>query len=367
MTPFKILIVDDTPQEIKLVMECLKDKYTITAATTGEKALELAAKTLPDLVLMDATMPIMNGYDTCKAILRQQKTQIIFLSANDSTEEILRGYAAGAIDYIVKPFHPDILQSKIEFALQRTEKKNPSAHHSSNSRDEIYRLIIEFNKRCLSLSTPQEFAIFFITQCEHVHLDSCVQIHSDRGIFEASSSGAVTKLEAEVLTRILQQEGNFFAHEQGLFFTYDNIALLVKNLSLDKATDDIKKSIAALVENANTMLLNLDNIHNLKHNEKNPSLSLSEHIDNILAEFERQKNYKKESVKIVDEVLASMESSFVDMGLTYNQEQALLGLLNAGIDKSVRHLEQGTHLDEDFEARLKNLAAALNNARQLPC
>lgn len=361
MTPFKILIVDDAPQDIKLVMECLKDKYIINAATTGEKAIEIAGKSLPDLVLMDVSMPIMNGYDTCKAILRERKTNIIFLSANDSTEEILRGYAAGAIDYIVKPFHPDILHSKIEFALRRTEKKQAFSSENHHTRDEIYRLLLEFNKKCLNISSPQDFANTLITQCESVHLDCCVQIHSDTGIFESSSTGLVSKLEAEVLTRILQEEGNFFAHEQGLFFTHDNVALLVKNLSADKASDDIKTSLGALVENANTMLLNLDKIHAAAQGEKagtaNPALRAQ--LESAVELFSLQKLYKKEGVKIVDEALASMESTFVDMGLTYNQEQTLISILNAGIDRSIKHYEHGTQLDEQFESTLKEITTAV--------
>jgi CheY-like chemotaxis protein len=366
MTPFKILIVDDSPQDIKLVMECLKEKYIISAATTGEKAIAIASKLQPDLILMDISMPIMNGYDTCKVILKERKTNIIFLSANDSTEEILRGYDAGGLDYIIKPFHPDILHSKIEFALQRTEKKQPfSGEKKQQSTDEICRLIVDFNRKCLRITDTQRFANMFIAQCESIHLDCCVQIHSASGTFEASSSGLVSKLEAEILTRILQKDGNFFAHEQGLFFTYENIAILVKNLSLTNANEDIKKLLTIFIENANTMLQNLDYIHALTQ-PANPLphanlLTLKDRFSTIFEQINLQKNYKKESVKIVDEVLANMESSFVDMGLAYNQEQALLSMLNMGIDKSIKHYEQGIRLDDDLESTLKDIATALNS------
>ncbi len=365
MTPFKILIVDDAPQDIKLVMECLKEKYTITAATTGEKAIELAAKTKPDLILMDISMPIINGYDTCKAILKERQTNIIFLSANNSTEEILRGYAAGGIDYIIKPFHPDILHSKIEFALQRTEKKLAiSGEKNHTSIDDIYRLMLDFNKKCLHITDTQHFANTLIAQCESIHLDCCVQLHAASGTFEASSSGLVNRLEAEILTRILQEEGNFFAHEQGLFFTHENIAMLVKNLAPTNATEDLKKSLSHFIENANTMLLNLDHIHSLSQQDNHQPQSnlpgLKDRFGRIFEHVDLQKKYKKESVQIVDDVLADMESSFVDMGLTYNQEQALLSMLYQGIDKSIKHLELGAQLDEHLEATLKDIAATLS-------
>lgn len=362
MDAFKILIVDDVPQDIKLVIECLKDKYQITAATTGEKAIEIASKTMPDLVLMDVSMPILNGYDTCKAILRERKTNIIFLSANDTTEEILKGYAAGGIDYIIKPFHPDILHSKIEFALRKTERKQQAAkedHHPTP--EDIFRLTVDFNKKCLAIKDMQEFANSLITLCESNYLDCCVQIHSAVGIFESSSSGAVSKLEAEVLTRMLQEEGHFFTHEQGLFFTHENVALLVKNISPQNATETLKKSLANLVENTNIMLLNLDKLL-APNNDQSSHFNKSDvNFSGIFQQCEAQKNYKKDGVKIVDDVLATMESSFVDMGLTHNQEQTLLSILNAGIDKSLMHFEQGVLLDDQLENSLKELETKLKS------
>jgi hypothetical protein len=224
--------------------------------------------------------------------------------------------------------------------------------------------MLDFNRRCLNITDTQHFANTLIAQCESIHLDCCVQIHSASGTVEASCSGVVSKLEEEILTRILQEEGNFFAHEQGLFFTHENIAMLVKNLSPASVNEEIKKSLSYFIENANTMLLNLDHIHALTEHEKSqsqPNLHvIKERFTTTFEQLNAQKNYKKESVKIVDEVLENMESSFVDMGLTYNQEQALLSILNLGIDKSIKHYEQGAQLDELCESNLKDIAASLN-------
>ena len=257
------------------------------------------------------------------------------------------------------------LHSKIEFALQHTEKRlTISGEKNHPSIDEIYRLMLDFNKKCLHITDTQHFANTLIAQCESIHLDCCIQIHSASGTFEASSSGLVSKLEADVLTRILQEEGNYFAHEQGLFFTHENIAMLVKNLAATKVDEDLKKSLSHFIENANTMLLNLDHIHALAQQDNHhppPNLLALKHLLNTIFEHvDLQKNYKKESVTIVDDVLVEMESSFVDMGLTYNQEQALLSMLLQGIDKSIKHLELGAQLDEHLEATLKDIAATLS-------
>lgn len=249
--------------------------------------------------------------------------------------------------------------------LQRTEKTHALPEEKSNqSTDEIYRLILDFNKKCLQLTDPQHLANILIAQCESIHLDCCVQIHSASGTFEASSSGVVSRLETEILTRILQEEGSFFAHEQGLFFTHENIAMLVKNLSPTNVNDDLKKSLLYFIENANTMLLHQDHIHSLTQQGINQTPSgidaFKEKISTLFEQIDLQKNYKKESVKIVDDVLVHMESSFVDMGLTYNQEQTLLSILHVGIDRSIKHFEQGALLDEHLESTLKDMATTLS-------
>ncbi len=361
-TLYKVLIVDDSPADIRLVLECLKDKYTLAAATTGEKAIELTSNFDPDIILMDVSMPIMNGYDTCKSILKVHDVSVIFLSANDTTEEIMRGYDAGGVDYIIKPFIPEILHSKIEFALKRKEKfKKPNAIADQLTPSDPVRILLDFNKKCILANTINELAALVISTCDQLNLESCVQLHSNSGIYESSSSGPVSKLESEILTRILQEEKRLFPHKHGLFVTFDNIALLVKNLTaVEPGPDNMKTSLSSLIENANTMLLNLDRIHSITQSNAESEVKIVQDMKSqtelLLEHLQVQKEFKKNSTKIMDEIIVNMESSFVDMGLTYNQEQALMTILNDGLDRSLKHFEQGVNLDEQFEALIKKMS-----------
>jgi len=106
-----IVIVDDTPENIQVLMGTLKDAYAIVAAVNGEKALKMAgADPPPDLILLDIMMPGMDGFEVCQRLKADTNTQdipVIFLSALDDTVNKVKGFEMGAVDYISKPFQPE--------------------------------------------------------------------------------------------------------------------------------------------------------------------------------------------------------------------------------------------------------------------
>jgi len=106
----KVLIVDDTPENIQILMGTLKDQYAIVAAINGEKALKLAAaEPQPEIILLDIMMPGMDGFEVCERLKGAEETReipVIFLSALDDTVNKVKGFSVGAVDYISKPFQP---------------------------------------------------------------------------------------------------------------------------------------------------------------------------------------------------------------------------------------------------------------------
>ncbi len=112
-----ILIVDDNRRNIDIIARLLKADYELLTAESGERALEIAAETRPDIVLLDIMMPGINGYDVCRSLRARSEfssTKIIMVSAKAMTSERLKGYAAGADDYVTKPFDLDELEAKVK-------------------------------------------------------------------------------------------------------------------------------------------------------------------------------------------------------------------------------------------------------------
>ncbi len=116
-----ILIVDDTPINLQILVEVLGEEYEIVFATNGRDALTLAETSRPDLILLDIQMPGMNGYDVCKAlkaIPALEGLSVIFLTAMSQQEDEVAGLKLGAVDYITKPFHPDIVRLRVHNQLE---------------------------------------------------------------------------------------------------------------------------------------------------------------------------------------------------------------------------------------------------------
>jgi CheY-like chemotaxis protein len=111
-----LLVADDTPSNIQLVDEILGSDYEILAAADGQEALEIAFEQRPDLILMDVMMPVMDGFEACRRLGADPRTEgipVIFLTAFADTEGLLRGFGAGGVDYVGKPFHPEELRARV--------------------------------------------------------------------------------------------------------------------------------------------------------------------------------------------------------------------------------------------------------------
>ncbi|WP_339298122.1 response regulator [Paenibacillus sp. FSL R5-0623] len=117
--PIHILLVDDRPENLLALEAVLEsEQYKLVKATSGEEALRCLLKDEFAVIVLDVQMPGMDGIETAKLIKARDKSKdvpIIFISANSrEAEHLFAGYSAGAIDYMVKPFIPQILKSKIE-------------------------------------------------------------------------------------------------------------------------------------------------------------------------------------------------------------------------------------------------------------
>ncbi len=128
---YKILIVDDTPKNIQMAMNMLKNEgYHMFYAKDGKMAIKLTKEKEFDLILLDVMMPGMNGFEVCQYFKSEEKTAhipVIFLSGKESSSDIQKAYEVGGIDYIIKPFLDIELKTKVaihtELSYLKKERK----------------------------------------------------------------------------------------------------------------------------------------------------------------------------------------------------------------------------------------------------
>ena len=151
-----ILIVDDVTTNLKCAAEVLKDTYDVTTAKSGKAALQILREIQPDLIMLDVNMPEMNGFEVMERIKEDPVTRdipVIFLTAEADKENEVTGLKMGAMDFIKKPFEPDIMRSGIEKILQMTEQTKELQNIAG--RDSLTNLL---NRRCFEkiLDQPEE-------------------------------------------------------------------------------------------------------------------------------------------------------------------------------------------------------------------
>jgi two-component system alkaline phosphatase synthesis response regulator PhoP len=127
MSKCHVLIVDDEEEILQLIeYHALKSGYACTRAMTGVEAVRSARLLLPDLVVLDLMLPGTDGLQVCSMLKADVKTRhipVVMLTAKGTEADVIRGLEAGADDYIVKPFSPQILMARIGAVLRRAPKK----------------------------------------------------------------------------------------------------------------------------------------------------------------------------------------------------------------------------------------------------
>jgi len=122
-----VLVVDDQPENLKVLGQLLRSEgCRVLAATQGEEALALTRKLRPDLILLDVNMPGVNGYQVCERLkLREdmREVPVIFLTARTEPESVVRGFEAGAVDYVTKPFNAHELRARVRTQLELQRRR----------------------------------------------------------------------------------------------------------------------------------------------------------------------------------------------------------------------------------------------------
>lgn len=230
-----VLVVDDTPDTLSFLTDTLDQAgFTVLIATDGDSALQLVDQITPDLVLMDALMPGIDGFEACRRLKREKLLShlpVIFMTGLADTEHVLEGLAAGGVDYVTKPIVVDELLARIRVHLANAR----IAHGTHAALDATGRFLLatDLSGRLLWF-TPKArelLAELFPASNEQVAklpaelVDQLMQLRAGTAIMEIGSR----RLEISVLSRIGPDELLFRLAEVG---TRGDEQLLQRALSL---------------------------------------------------------------------------------------------------------------------------------------
>ena len=254
----RILIVDDAPEQLQLLLGLLKDDYHVMAAKNGRRALELLQEH-PDIsvVLLDVTMPEMDGYEVCRAIAAspQSSPSVIFVSANDSAEEIVRGFELGAADYLTKPVRPIVLKNKIAQLIAEPEPATAGAPFMADSpatESDTYESVRDRGvEACQSLQragTLDRFENLLPEAFRHLGLNAAIALTNGSQPVFLSSKGRVLPLEAELLQR-LSRSDRPPSVQQGMLLGHQGSISVLARLTepTDRHLQDLLQAVSELL------------------------------------------------------------------------------------------------------------------------
>ena len=229
-----ILTVDDDPDILDVLDLTLSEFYTVLQAANGQEGLNLVQQKIPDLIICDYMMPVMNGREFCKALKKDillQHIPVIMLTGKGEVQDRIDGIEAGVDDYIVKPFAPDELLARIKMILRRTVRSldaNPLTHLPGNTS------IMEELERNIAEKRP--FAVGY------ADLDK-FKAYNDAYGFEKGDE--VIKETARILIKVIREKAGseaFIGHIGG-----DDFVFIADDTSMDAICEAIIKEFDAKV------------------------------------------------------------------------------------------------------------------------
>lgn len=156
-----VLVVDDSPDALSLINDALEEEnLDVFVALDGKQALKIAKRIKPDVILLDAMMPVMDGFETCKQLKMNAELAdipVIFMTGLSDTNDIVKGLDMGGVDYLIKPINPAELIARMKVHLKNAQLTN-SAQSALDSTGQ--HLFTSTNSGEVKWATPQTFALF---------------------------------------------------------------------------------------------------------------------------------------------------------------------------------------------------------------
>lgn len=339
-----VLFVDDSPEDLRLLAGVLVGEFNVLTAESGQQAIALCEEHPIAVAVLDVDMPGMDGYATCRALRARRPTlQILFLSSHDGLDEILRGYDAGGIDYILKPFSAEILRGKIGGALAlasnftklELEKNEASgAFMAAVASMGDLGVVIHFLRESFHVSVSGDLARLLFECMESYQLQSCVQLRCQFGCENYSSTGPISQLEIELLSRVAQTETRFLARGRRIFINFPCVTLLIKNAPQDESKlGRLKDALAIMLEGLNEKQLSIEKsqqILGMLRSNSRSSLLLLQELEQIVLDIEeRFGELRHNNINLIDQLAERLREEFFHLAISDQDERKVMSWVEA--------------------------------------
>lgn len=394
----KILVVDDDEPNRDLLKSLLASEYEVMVAENGEMAIEIASQQMPDLILLDIQMPGIDGYQTCQRLKDNQENEncpVIFVSAKNNEDEILKGYEVGAVDYLVKPFKPKELRQKIANNLglvkekqvweERLKKTNKVAFQAMTDAS-VYGDISQFYVDTLKCETYSALAERSLSLMKGWDINSTMQIRDGEQSLMFSISPCQNPLEEKVMSASTSK-GRIIDFGQRTIVNGVHVSILVKNMPQDNQAKygALKDYLAFIIDGMEGRIIALKAENIVKKRTEQLQRVFLFILEYFRAIQDGNYNLRTSSAGIVEKMFEDLNAAICEIGrsndLSGESEKKVmdvgerclketLALFSSGLEfneqviKIIESFEKTLANDQLTDSDLEGLIEVLDKAKQ---
>lgn len=363
-----ILSIDDDKFIHKLIGRVLTEEYNTVFASNGDEGVKMAQEILPDVIITDVEMPGQNGYEVCDKIRSNPLTAnipVVFLSSLDSVREKLKGYDAGADDYLVKPFNESELKNKISVLIRfrdeqrelkaKIEEAQKTAFIAMTGSSELGHAM-QLIEQSYCATDYAMIAEQFFNYARSMDLNCSILINQNGEKRCYSSKGVASPLETDLMN-LLHGQDRFHDFGCRTQINYTNISLLIKNMPLDNMErygriKDLFPNILAAYD-AKIRALNIEKVINEQNVALNKSFNaIKETISELAGSL---RDNAKNSFVVLNEMLKELDLKLPGMGLEEDQEQFIIGKVENAINSINSISDTGDNISASFQMVIEQL------------
>lgn len=368
-----ILLVEDDDFAATVTAEMLDSDFSVHHVESGQAALDFVAGKIPDLVLLDVSMPGLSGYEVCRALRNDSAFDglpIIFLSGMVSANERLAGYEAGGDDYLTKPVAGGELLHKINLELknyaERRRLKDDLASTFATAMTAMTSAadmgaVLQFLRASFNCPDYASLCREMLNTLGSYGIAASVQIRGQSGVMSFGPNGPCSPLEESVLANMARQ-GRLFEFSSCLSCSYDHITIIVKNVDRNdpERHGRLRDNLALLAEGADVRIVALDSSAEL--GKKHVTLTqLIANTRNALQNIDqRHRQQHIDSKQIFQDLEMVFERRLMTIGITVSQEEELAELIQDASRRALALYDEGLSTESHMENILKQLENAGN-------
>lgn len=374
-----ILAIDDDKFLHKVIAKTLdSEDMAIRFALNGEAGIQMAAESVPDIILLDVEMPGINGYETCeklRATAEISNVPIIFLSSHSSLRERMQGYEAGGDDYLVKPFEAENLKARVNILIGYQQERlrleeqyqfaQKTAVEAMTGTSEL-GLAMQFLEKSITFNSVEELIKGLFDSTNRFELDCCAMVQTKAGYIWFTSKQVISPIEKELL-EMSDRDQRFLDFGQRTICNYPLVSLLVRKMPLDNSEryGRLKDLLPILLSAVNVKLGALETRFSLNQQSQHMLDAFKGIRSNLYFMGKTIVDSRGQGQDILSALVQELHADLLGMGLEQDQEDYLIDRIDSVLDEVMEKLDAGAEISGVLNFILNNLKSLVQKQEMI--